>query len=223
MESTKDLLMARIEARRLERIVENGGNSTKNGENATSVISYRSNSYGSDSNIEATSESKKISDDQAQGTTFEEVWSGICHLVSNKLFINKYKSLHRQGYGQQLIELAQIAETKDKPANWFATTTRVELDETTGLKRLSDRALHFIEEVKKVTMQATLMAERIGIKVAKVAYKAVWNMKSKGVNPEAVTALAVESGKDIHRFFWYLYKESLEGRLYVKPTKPQTV
>ena len=216
MESASDILKARIEARRVERLSENIGNPTP-------VISYRSNSYGSNSNIEATSESKKIFNNQVEGTDFEEVWGRICHLVSNKMFINKYKSLYRQGYGQQLIELAEIAETKDKPANWFATTTKVELDEVTGLKRLSDRALHFIEEVKKVTRQATQMAERIGIKVVKVAYKAVWNMKSKGVNPEAVTALAIESGKDTHRFFWYLYKESLEGRLYVKPARPQAV
>lgn len=128
-----------------------------------------------------------------QLNTGSEYWVG--------LKLKRYKKLIREGHLSDLLELAKIAVTKEKPAHWFATVASV---------KAWERTLDFLKKHYDVLKKAEQVVERIGKDLAggmqKFVLKQIWAGKS--VQRHAVAAQ--EIGKDRHKLFAFLCKQ--EGR-----------
>jgi ribosomal protein S1 len=96
---------------------------------------------------------------------------------------NRYKKLIREGHLDKLLVLANMAQTKNNPANWFAKACSREMWE---------RTLAFIAKLKEVARKADNVARRLGTKVNKFIYKMIWN----GVNVERWAVAAEEIKHD---------------------------
>jgi hypothetical protein len=97
---------------------------------------------------------------------------------------NRYKKLIREGHLDKLLALANMARSKNNPANWFAKACS---------KAAWDRTLAYFAKLKEVARKAETVARRIGTNVNKFIYKMIWN----GANVErwAVTAAEVSHEK----------------------------
>lgn len=182
----------------------------------TSDSSYRSDSQRSDSNIEAAHGRPTKEHFNNSELTWAETWETIEHLVSNKRFVAKFRNLYTRGYGRHLIELSKIAETKEKPAHWFNSVTKVQYDEGEKTGRLSDRCLEYLRSMLQVARQAETIVRSFGVESQLLALKTVWRLRKK-VNVDALISHVRNRGRDKLRFFWYLYAEAKEGRFYDMP------
>src|SRR6266702_2653537 len=97
---------------------------------------------------------------------------------------NRYKKLIREGHLDKLLELANMAQRKNNPANWFARACS---------KAAWERTMAYFDKLKEVARKAEQVAQRLGTTVNKFIYKMIW----KGVNVErwAVTAEEVRHDK----------------------------
>lgn len=107
---------------------------------------------------------------------------------------NRYKKLIREGNLAELLELAEIAQTKKAPANWFAKVAS---------KAQWERTLDFLARLRKVAQDAAEVAKRLSVPPCdmKAVYAACWRLGS-GVIRHAVTAS--ELGRDPYRYFNWL-------------------
>ncbi|HEY7348101.1 MAG TPA: hypothetical protein VH599_07245 [Ktedonobacterales bacterium] len=118
----------------------------------------------------------------------------IDDLIDNKMYRNKFKKLVREGHTRDLLELAAIARTKDKPSHWFARATKTTAAPgQEGTPTNWERALKYLAKLRQVAQTAERVAKRIGTKVNSFIYKQIW----KGVNVErwAITAEEVKHDK----------------------------
>jgi hypothetical protein len=102
-------------------------------------------------------------------------------LIDNKAYRNKFKSLLREGYLQELLELADIALSKDKPSRWYAKATKTkpapgQEDQPT----MWERSLDYLAKLHNVQVMAMLVAAKLGTAVTKGIYKQIW----RGANVE---------------------------------------
>ena len=97
---------------------------------------------------------------------------------------NRYKKLIREGYLDDLLELAKLALTKDNPAHWFAKVCSV---------KAWERTLDFLKKLYSVRQTAEQVAKRVGEGLTKFVYKQIW--KGKNVERHAITAQEVRHGK----------------------------
>jgi len=107
---------------------------------------------------------------------------------------NRYKKLIRDGFYGELMQLAEIAQTKKVPANWFAKVAS---------KANWERTLEFIAKLRKVAQAAAEVAKRLAVPSDKMkaVYKACWRL-GDGVIRHAITAQ--ETGRDRYKYFCWL-------------------
>jgi hypothetical protein len=96
---------------------------------------------------------------------------------------NRYKKLIREGHLDKLLALANMAHSKNNPANWFATACS---------KATWERTLAYFAKLKEVARKAEHVARRLGTNVNKFIYKQIWN----GVNVERWAVAAEEIRHD---------------------------
>jgi hypothetical protein len=96
---------------------------------------------------------------------------------------NRYKKLIREGHLDKLLELANMAHRKQKPAHWFARVCS---------KKAWERTLAYFAKLTEVARKAEHVARRLGTKVNKFIYKQIW----KGVNVERWAVAAEEIRHD---------------------------
>jgi hypothetical protein len=124
----------------------------------------------------------------------KELTTGSDYWVQAKT--NRYKKLIREGHLDKLLALANMARSKNNPANWFAKACS---------KAAWERTIAYFAKLKEVARKADNVARRLGTKVNKFIYKMIWN----GVNVErwAVTAEEVshnKSGQSREKHFAWL-------------------
>lgn len=123
----------------------------------------------------------------------ESIPDEIDSLIDNKMYRNKFKKMIREGHLQDLLELAEIALTKDKPSCWFARVCKNSRWENT---------LVWLRKARVVARKATEVAKRLSAKPEqmKAIYKACW--RRGDVIRLAVTAS--ETGVDKFKYFNWL-------------------
>lgn len=106
-------------------------------------------------------------------------------LIDNKMFRNKFKALIRRGHLQDLLDLVEIAHTKERPSRWFAVVTA---------KKCWERTLDFLTKLREVQRIAREVGKRIKVPAGSVGavFKAAWRHQHAAVRM-AVTA--AETGK----------------------------
>jgi len=92
---------------------------------------------------------------------------------------NRYLKLIRECYGDLLLQLARMAQTKRYPANWFAAAAS---------KANWQQTLDYFKKLADVTKQAAYTAQKLGTEVTKFIYKQVW----RGVATVRLACLAAE-------------------------------
>lgn len=107
---------------------------------------------------------------------------------------NRYRKLIREGHLRDLLELAAIAKTKGKKAEWFASVCSVAKWE---------RTLHFLSEMRRVAEAAAQVAKRLMVAPAnmKAVYKACWKLKEKAIY-NAEKAVETARGDRFKYFCW---------------------
>lgn len=127
--------------------------------------------------------------------TMGEIPAAIDALIDNKMFRNKFKALIRRGHLQDLLDLAEVAQSKDKPSHWFARATR-----TTPVPGNEDkptfweRSLKFLAKLRHVRRIAAQIRDRLHVPddSMNAVFKAAWRHQQAAVRM-AVTA--AETGK----------------------------
>jgi hypothetical protein len=109
---------------------------------------------------------------------------------------NRYKKLIREGHLDKLLRLAQMAHSKNNPANWFAKACS---------KAAWERTLAYFAKLAEVARKAENVARRLGTKINNFIYKQIW----KGVNVERWAIAAQEishdkPGQSRERYFAWL-------------------
>jgi hypothetical protein len=118
-----------------------------------------------------------------------EIPPEIDALIDNKAYRNKFRSLIRKGHLQDLLELAEVAVTKDNPLHWFAAATRTTpLPGQEGLPTRWERTLEYQAKLRNIRVMAMLVAVKIGTEVTKGIYKQIW----RGANVERWADTAAE-------------------------------
>jgi hypothetical protein len=117
----------------------------------------------------------------------------VDQLIDNKMYRNKFKKLVREGHLQDLLDLATVAMTKNRPSRWFATVTA---------KARFSGTLIWLQKCRQVTQLAREVASRLsaGTQHMRAIYKACW--RRNDVVRHAVTASEV--GRDPFKLFCYL-------------------
>ncbi|WP_146063451.1 hypothetical protein [Streptomyces sp. SM11] len=131
---------------------------------------YRRNeSSSSVSSIEATQEIPQVIDD----------------LIDNKMYRNKFKALIRRGHLQDLLDLVEVAHTKEKPSRWFATVTA---------KKCWERTLDFLKKLRKVERLVQEVGKRLTVPASNLGavFKAAWRHQDATVR---MAVRAAETGK----------------------------
>lgn len=145
---------------------------------------------------------------QENNNTSIELPAAITSLVTGPDFwvvakSNRYRKLVREGYMSDLLELAAIARTKRRPANWFAKVCSV---------RAWKRTLGFLKRLYNVREQAERVMRRIGGGMARhmetFIYKQIW----AGRSVERFAAIAQEVGRASYKLFIYLCIQEQRGR-----------
>lgn len=126
---------------------------------------------------------------------------------------NRYKMLIREGHLKDLLELAALALTKDKPANWFANVAS---------KKRWERTLDFLKKRHAVLKRAEQVAARIGKDISKrmkdFVCKQIWMGKS--VERWAVAAEELPHDKPNQsraKLFAWLCKQEGQGTAVQNP------
>ncbi len=112
---------------------------------------------------------------------------------------NRYRMLIREGHLSRLLELAEIARTKDKPAFWFAAACS---------KAEWERTLKFLAKLAEVQKTAVQVAQKLRTDVTKFIYQQVW----LGVNVERWADTAAEVGKRKAAYFAWLCRREVQAR-----------
>jgi len=100
----------------------------------------------------------------------------------------------------KLMKLADIAVTKDSPANWFATAAS---------KAAWERTLDYLAKLGRVAQTALVVAQKLGTNASKFIYKQIW----AGRNVERWADIARETGRDKAKYFaWLCAREANEVR-----------
>lgn len=126
----------------------------------------------------------------------ESIPDEIDSLIDNKMYRNKFKKLIREGHLRDLIELAEIAQSKDKPSFWFAKVCA---------KARWENTLTWLKKARDVARKAIEIAKRLsaGPEQMKIIYKACW--RRKDVLRHAITAS--ETGIDRIKYFnWLVWR-----------------
>ncbi|NEA56392.1 hypothetical protein G3I60_20140 [Streptomyces sp. SID13666] len=119
----------------------------------------------------------------------------IDDLIDNKMYRRKFNALIRKGHLQDLLDLAEVAQGKDKPSHWFARATRTTpVPGNESKPTFWDRSLKFLAKLRKVRRIAKEIGQRLKVPASSVnaVYKAVWR-HNEGAIRMAVTA--AETGK----------------------------
>ncbi|MER0445976.1 hypothetical protein ABR738_15645 [Streptomyces sp. Edi4] len=114
-----------------------------------------------------------------------EIPQVVDELIDNKMYRNKFKALIRRGHLQDLLDLVEVAHTKEKPSRWFASVTA---------KKCWERTLDFLAKMREVQRVVQEVRKRITVPAKSVGavFKAAWRHRQGAVR-FAVTA--AETGK----------------------------
>lgn len=132
----------------------------------------------------------------------------IDNLIDNKMYRNKFRKLIREGHLKDLLELAKLAQMKDKPSYWFARATKTkpapgQEDKPT----MWERTLKYLAKLRKVTRTVTEIAERIQApaEYLKVVYAAYWR-HGGNILRYAITAQETARTNPYRYFCWLTRK-----------------
>jgi hypothetical protein len=109
----------------------------------------------------------------------------------------------REGHLSDLLQLADIALTKNMPSRFFAKSTRTTPEPgKEGLPTNWERTLETLAKLREVAEKAVEVMERIcaSKQQIKAVYKACW--RSQDVIRHAITAQ--ETGRDKFKYFCWL-------------------
>ena len=141
----------------------------------------------------------------ATNNTSIELPEEIDNLIDNKAYRNKFKKLIREGHLNDLMELAKMAVTRDKPKYWFARVTRTKpLPGYENEPTYWERSLKYLAKLRQIRQKAAYTAQKLGTNVTKFIYKQIW----KGVNTIRWACLAAETPhnkpnqSDMQHFMW---------------------
>jgi hypothetical protein len=115
-------------------------------------------------------------------------------LIDNKMYRNKFKKLITQGHERDLCDLADVANTKNKPSHFFAKWTRTTPEAGKDNQPTNwQRTLQWLAKAREVARKAAYVAHKLKTEATRFIYKQIW----KGVNVErwAVTAEEVRHDK----------------------------
>ncbi|MFJ5234532.1 hypothetical protein ACIQBJ_32095 [Kitasatospora sp. NPDC088391] len=119
----------------------------------------------------------------------------IDDLIDNKMYRRKFNALIRKGHLQDLLDLAEVAQGKDKPSHWFARATRTTpVPGNENKPTFWDRSLKFLKRLRKVRHIAREIGQRLKVPAnsEKAVFKAAWRHDERAVQM-AVTA--AETGR----------------------------
>jgi hypothetical protein len=119
-----------------------------------------------------------------------EIPAEVDALIDNKAYYNKFRKLVRE-YPKEILTLAELASTKDRPSHWFARVTA---------KKNWERTLKFLAELFRVRELAERVAKKLSITVTSFIYQQVW----RGVNVERWADTAAEVGEHRAKYFTWL-------------------
>lgn len=109
----------------------------------------------------------------------------VLNLIDNKNYLPKHKKLARDYGSKYLIKLAELAQTKDKPSNWYAKVT--------SKKNWGNITLPMLEKLFQAVEQAKKAISKLGISdkwlrfYTKVAYRTT-EAKFYGILEQAQTS-----------------------------------
>jgi hypothetical protein len=136
-----------------------------------------------------------------------DIPEAIDALIDNKSYRNKFRALIRKGHLKDLLELAAMAQNKEKPSHWFAKWTRTTPEKgKEGEPTNWQRTLQFLARAREVARNAAEVLRRLKVptKSLKAVYKACWKLRGIAIQ-RAVTA--AEIGRDPFRLFcWLCYR-----------------
>lgn len=148
---------------------------------------------------------------KANNNTSIELPQAIDDLIDNKMYRNKFRKLIREGHLPDLLELAALARTKEKPSHWFARATKTTAAPGQEGKPTNwERALKYLAKLHQVAETAERVAKRLGTKVNNFIYKQIWS----GVNVERWAIQAEETRHDkpgrsrVKHFIWLCMHET---------------
>jgi hypothetical protein len=118
------------------------------------------------------------------------------NLIDNKMYRNKYRKMIKDGYLKQLLQLAEIAQSKDKPSHWFAKRCKKSLWEST---------LKWLGKLSSVKRDAVQIIQRLNVPKEhyNAVYKACW--KRKDALRQAITAEEIGIDK-LKLFNWLVWR-----------------
>jgi len=127
-----------------------------------------------------------------------DIPEAIDALIDKKSYRNKFRALIKQGHLNDLLELAEMAKSKDSPSHWFATVTATKAKD--GKPSRWEGTLRFLSELRSVRQTVAEVLRRLKVPAdsLKAVYKACWKLR-EAVVQRAVTA--AEIGRDPFRLF----------------------
>jgi hypothetical protein len=141
--------------------------------------------------------------------SIEELPPEIEALIDNKMYRNKFRKYIREGYLHDLLQLAEIAQTKGRKSHWFAKVTA---------KANWEQTQDFLKTLRKVMQAAEEVVTRLALPAKHVGavYKACWKLKDVAVR-HAITAKETAKGDQFKYFCWLCFK-AFEGAPSVATT-----
>lgn len=134
-------------------------------------------------------------------TSSIEIPAAVDNLIDNKMYYNKFRKLIREGHLSDLLELAELAASKEKPSHWFAMVTA---------KRRWEQTLKFLTKAREIAAKVAEVAKRVKVPAQKlgVVYKACWSLKDLAIRNAALAAdvVAEKGGDDFKLFTWLCWK-----------------
>jgi hypothetical protein len=130
-----------------------------------------------------------------------ELPAAIDDLIDDKKYRPKFAKMIREGWLNDLLELAEIAKEQNKPSHWFAKYT--------SLKN-RERTRKWLEQIRQVRRNAAEVIRRLKAKTSqyKAVYAACWK-KGSSVISHAINAQ--EIGRDKFKLFcWLVWRNKSE-------------
>jgi hypothetical protein len=114
------------------------------------------------------------------------------------MYRNKFRKLIREGHLNDLLELTEMATTREKPSHWFAKVTA---------KSRWEQTLKFLAKAREIARMAAEVVERLQVPVEslKTVYKACWKHGATVIR-HAVTAAETAKEGTFKYFCWLCWK-----------------
>jgi len=140
---------------------------------------------------------------EATASNSIELPAEIDDLIDNKMYRNKFRKLVREGHLNDLLALAEIARTKNKPSFWFSRATRTTpIPGHESEPTFWQRSLKYLAKLREIAQQAAEIQQRLNATTeqVKTIYKACWRRSDAVL--QAIKA--EETGRERFKYFCWL-------------------